>query len=583
MFLPELTQQDRTRQMTASFLGLNRNQRCAEGEFSQMRNLCSLDYPVLSVRPKRGIGNVFSDPQGLCARDALAVVDGSRLYYNGLAVAGVTLSTLGSMQPKTMVSMGAYLVIFPDKVYVNTQDLSDIGYLEQKNEAGGTVTFSLCTASGEGYASTPTVAAAPPDNAQNGALWIDTSAEKHALKQYSSTSSMWVPVATTYIKISANGIGQGFKAYDGVSVSGCTAQGTEDFNKTMVAYAVSDNYIVVVGLLEQTVSQQGGVSVARTVPELDFVCEANNRLWGCHYGLAGGKVVNEIYCSALGDFKNWNRFLGVSTDSFTASVGTDGPFTGAVNFLGSPIFFKENCYHKVYISGAGAHQIVSHNCPGVQKGSEKSLCIVGETLYYKGASAIYAFDGASPVSVSGALGTLGLRNAVAGALGSRYFAAMDDSKGNTLVYVYDTAKGLWHCEDGAKPMWFARRDEELYYIDRDSKALMAVAGSSGTLEGAVGWEFTTGVIGYEEADRQYLSRLQLRMQLPFGSQAELYIEYDSSGGWEALCGMTGMTARSFTVPVQPRRCDHFRLRMQGKGECRIFSLVKVLESGSERE
>ena len=74
---------------------------------------------------------------------------------------------------------------------------------------------------------------------------------------------------------------------------------------------------------------------------MDFVIESGNRLWGCRYGKAlNGETVNEIYASKLGDFRNWYCFAGISTDSYTASVGTDGAFTGAVTYMGRPIFFK---------------------------------------------------------------------------------------------------------------------------------------------------------------------------------------------------------------------------------------------------
>ena len=49
-------------------------------------------------------------------------------------------------------------------------------------------------------------------------------------------------------------------------------------------------------------------SIHRLVPDLDFVVENGNRLWGCRYD---GQV-NEIYASCLGDFTNWWRFDGVA-------------------------------------------------------------------------------------------------------------------------------------------------------------------------------------------------------------------------------------------------------------------------------
>ena len=104
-----------------------------------------------------------------------------------------------------------------------------------------------------------------------------------------------------------------------------------------------DDYIVVIGILDTTQTISNSITIERRMPSMDFVTESENRLWGCRYGTANnGEVVNEIYSSKLGDFKNWNCFMGLSTDSYVASCGTDGQFTGAITHLGYPLFFKEN-------------------------------------------------------------------------------------------------------------------------------------------------------------------------------------------------------------------------------------------------
>ena len=53
-------------------------------------------------------------------------------------------------------------------------------------------------------------------------------------------------------------------------------------------------------------------------------------------------------------------------------------------------------------------------CRGVQKGSEKSLRVVNETLYYKSRSDVCAYQGGFPTGVSAALGDVRYHGAVAG-------------------------------------------------------------------------------------------------------------------------------------------------------------------------
>lgn len=110
------------------------------------------------------------------------------------------------------------------------------------------------------------------------------------------------------------------------------------------------------------------------------------------YGIAdNGEVVNTIYACKFGDFKNWNSFPGISTDSYFVSVGSDGPFTGAVTLNGFPIFWKEGCLHKIYGDYPATFGVQTTACRGVQKGCDRSLAIVNEVLYYNGDKCGYAW------------------------------------------------------------------------------------------------------------------------------------------------------------------------------------------------
>ena len=66
-----------------------------------------------------------------------------------------------------------------------------------------------------------------------------------------------------------------------------------------------------------------------------------------------------------------------------------------------------------------------------------------------------------------------------------------------------------------------------------------------------------------------------------GTKVSLYIQYDSNPKWEHKGTMEGKTLRSFTLPVIPRRCDHFRIKIAGHGEVQILSISKTLEIGSD--
>ena len=583
MQFPTLTEQGQSREMISTFAGYDHNRSIAANAFYDMKNMSSDGYPLLQSRARRGVVRQMETPQGILAKDAMAWADGGKLYYNGAEIVGLTL-TEGEKQ---LVSMGAYLLIWPDKKYLNTKDLTDFGSLEASYESSGTVTYLLCGADGSPLSK---VSATKPEEPKGGEYWIDTTQTPHSLMMWSESSEMWIGVATVYTKIQAVGIGKPFQEGDGVEISGAAYGGDsdvvqaqfEELNGTKIIYAKDEDYIVVVGLIDLTYEQtEGTVTVKRAVPDMDYVCEAQNRIWGCKYGMVDGKAVNELYCCALGDFKNWNRFLGIATDAWAASVGSDGAWTGAANYLGYPTFFKENVIHRIAISSAGAHQMTETVGRGVQNGSGKSLCVVNEVLYYKAREGVCAYDGSFPSAVGEALGDVRYHNAVGGGCGGKYYLSMRDGANAWHMFCYDTAKGLWHREDDLHALCFTQMDGELYAIDAETKQLLALHGSQGTPETAVKWAAETGLIGYTTVEQKYVSRFNLRMLLPRGSRADMYIQYDSDGVWHHCGHMEGVGTKSFLLPVRPRRCDHFRLRIEGEGEVRVYSFAKILETGSD--
>lgn len=568
------------------FGGYNHNARIGEGEFYDEKNITSDQFPAIASRPMRG---TYTTPEysanGLISKDTLCYVDGSDFVINGYRF------DMGlSSGEKTLVSMGAYVIILPDKKWINTADTTndgdfENGDIEAKYESTGeSITFSVCNIDGDPYED---IVPSNTEPESTDRTWLDTSDTPHVLKKYASASGMWVTIPTTYVMISARGIGASFEKYDGVNISGITADGADHLNASAVIQKRDNDYIVVIGIIDETVTQSpenGSVKVERTMPEMDFVIESGNRLWGCRYGTAtNGKVVNEIYASKLGDFKNWNCFQGISTDSFVASVGTDGQFTGAITHGGYPVFFKEAHLHKVYGDYTGAYSVQSVPCRGVQRGSHKSMAIVNEILYYKSVSGVCAYDGSLPVDISGQLGVVTYYNAVGGGVGNKYYVSMSDAEigGAYNLFVYDVAKALWHKEDDTQADSFCASRNNLYYIDHKDGNIKTIFGGSNPDEDDVDWMLTTGVIGTDHPGKKYISRLNVRMELRPGSQARFYIEYDSSGVFEHVYTMTGTRLSSVAVPIRPHRCDHLRLKIDGFGDFKIFSITKTIEQGSD--
>lgn len=596
MKYPKLYTKQSSRQMVDTFKGYNHNLRIGDGEFFDMKNMTSDYYPVLSPRGQRGeyAYEKGSQYHGMIAKDALCYVKDGMFYINDYPVKDLELS----QDVKQLVSMGAYAIILPDKKWVNTtpgvdeEGKPEYAYGDIEACWSGSdykASFEMCRLDGTVYGEIPS-GEDEPENVENMQLWIDTSSTPHVLKQYSKVNETWVQIATTYIKISATGIGEAFNQYDAVTITGFPEnvdQLKELEGQTFPLWEVhhdpdnaANDYVVIIGLLDRKVTQEkSALKLERTMPDMDFVIESGNRLWGCYYGMKDGKVLNEIYCSKLGDFRNWSCYMGISTDSWTASVGSDGQFTGAITHLGYPLFFKENCLHKVYGNYPANFQIQTTACSGVQKDCEKSLAIVNTTLFYKGRSGVYAYDGSLPAEVSYALGNEVYSAAVGGAVGSKYYISMKDTQNRYNLFVFDVQKSMWHREDNLQVDAFCQCDGELFAIVNDKIITMLGSGKKDTAP--VEWMAETGDIGLSSPDTKYISRLTVRMSMEYGAEVRFFAQYDCEGGWEQLCTLTGEHLRSFSLPLRPRRCDHMRLRMEGSGTVKIYSITKTIEGGSE--
>jgi hypothetical protein len=158
----------------------------------------------------------------------------------------------------------------------------------------------------------------------------------------------------------------------------------------------------------------------------------------------------------------------------------------------------------------------------------------------------------------------------------------DDSTGKYALFVYDTAYGLWHKEDDTQVDAFCACRDEVYFIDHSDKRIYEMFGSGGNLDSRrLSWMAETGIMGTENPDKKYISKLNIRMSLAIGARVAFYIQYDSSNNWEFLFRTEGTSLRSFSMPIRPKRCDHLRLRIEGEGEGKIFSISKTIEQGSD--
>ncbi len=556
-----------------TFGGYRHGERVPFGEWREMKNMSSEHAPALSVRAPRGVFATPTAAAGLARYDTLLYVDGTDLVVNGAHI-DLSLTVDGGM--KQLIRMGAYVIVMPDKRYVNLADLTDCGAIEAHVTASE-VEITPCRADGTFYTRVTVSPAEPEKPAQGESVaWLDTSRSPRALLEYSAILNGWIELEKTYLRVRAANIGAPFSAGDGVRFSGLP-DGADGYY-TLV-HCERDALVIAARPIEgQTLDT---LTLAREMPEMDFVTEAGNRLWGCRYGIAAnGEPVNEIYASALGDFRNWHVFDGLASDAYVCGVGSDGAFTGAVTYLGTPVFFKERFLHRVAGSYPATYQVVSTPVHGVKRGSEESIALLGDALLYHGEDGVYLYDGSLPRLVSAPLGTRRFECAAAGALGDKYYISMrDKSDDGWNLFVFDAARSLWHREDDTRAKCFCEVRGELYFIDGTGR-ILTVKGRGTPVEERVPFLVESGVIGMDDPARRYLSRLHVRMSLGAGARVTISAQYDSCGEFCELFSTRSRAFRGYTAVLRPRRCDHLRLRIEGEGDVKIFAVTLFEEGGN---
>ena len=613
MVLANRTRITNSRSLVRAFGGLNETYACTEAEYSEGVNFSTRDFPALSTRKPRRKLRTLTGLNGMYHLNGLLTVCGRDLVYTSddRDADAVTCEDVVLDGKKTLTGLGTKILIFPDKIAFDTADgsISPLGALWQSE--GQSVKFAPCDASGKTYA-VDSCGKEEPEKPTDGQTFLKIEDEEHpwsstgTLEVYSTNSGNWTAVPLKYCRITAAGVEKLFAQWDTVTARGTAAKQAgmwEELDGDLVVYDVLENGLRVqaaakgdffYGTLVQgadsalwtsmdgretrSFSVSTPVGMERRVPELDFVTECDNRVWGC------SSKENVIYACKLGDPTNWFSYRGIAADSYAVTVGSDGAFTGAATCMGYALFFKENTLHKLYGSKPADFQLTSLRCRGVAKNAARSLCVLNETLYYLSPDGVMAWDGSIPVKVSGALDASRLahaQNAVGGALDGRYYLHVSrDGGGQARLLVYDTERGLWSEEDVCS--WdMASTGGQLYLWD--GQALWAADPdrepdwkSTDGVEKKIRFEVTTGDIGLDGAEDRYLSRLTLRLDAVCSSTVEVSVSYDG-GSWEPAADITAEKPHcSYDLSFAPRRHGTLRLRLKGTGQITLRSIAKTM-------
>lgn len=627
MYVAQMQPLNAGRQQLRAFGGLNETYGCSEAEYAAGKNFSSRDWPALSTRILRRKLRDAEGVNGMYHLDGILLIRGTTLEYRPDDPAETTVLLEGELEDgeKQMVGMGTKVLIWPDKKIYDTAKgtLTEMGASWSQGEK---ITFTPCDLDGVTY--TPgEVGDALPGNPTDGQIFLLYSDAENkygaasVLQKYSAAMKSWSTINLDYCKIEAEGIGEKFAQWDTAHLSGLA----EDIKKGIAEDLEGDKVITILeegaivvpitraeesghfyGTWTQTAeeaswksshgsetaqSEEGATALLeRQVPDLEYVTECDNRVWGCN------SEENVIYACKLGDPTNWYSYRGIASDSYAVTVGSDGAFTGAASCMGYVIFFKENTMHKIFGTKPADYQTTTLQCRGTAKGAAASLCVINETLYYLSRDGVMTWDGSLPGKISVNLGRDSMAScvkAVGGALDGRYYLYIRQAAGALArnaqtgrMLVYDSERGVWHEEDG-EALAMASTGRQLYFWDGggiwavDPSREMDWPEVEGTEE-KVSFDWQSGEIGQDMPEDKYLSRVSVRLDAEGKTEVTLAVKYDRED-WQEI-GHRNLSKKGGRVDLVfvPRRHDLFRLRITGTGQLTVRSIAMTTATAKGR-
>ncbi len=364
--------------------------------------------------------------------------------------------------------------------------------------------------------------------------------------------------------------GANFKVGDVVFVSGSSSA---ENNTSFIISQIEQNTIFAEAEIFTEISDSSFITIERRIPNFDFVCESNNRLWGC------SNSDNTIYASALGDPTNFFDYSGESTDSYAVAVGSEGEFTACCRHGDSVLFWKETKLHKMIGSYPAEYTLYSYDIEGVEAGSDRSLVVMNEVLYFKGVDGVYAFSGGTPQLISANFGDKRFNQARAGVDGNSYYISMRGEDGKDYLFVYETLTGIWVLEDNVSVRCFLRKTGDgLYMLTWNGEVYHCDAGET---EKDMEWHLQFAPL-YEtiEGHKSY-SRLVFRLEL--AQEGYVIVEVKTDGGvWREAGKVVGRREGLFPISLPINRCDKFEIRLRGKGKCKIHSIKREFYVGGDK-
>lgn len=314
----------------------------------------------------------------------------------------------------------------------------------------------------------------------------------------------------------------------------------------------------------------GSVKFTKGIPDMEHICTAGNRMWGCKG--------DEVFGSANGDCKTWKNYASGDGGSVALLAGDIGDFTACCEYGGNPMFFKENEMWRVSGYGASTYALSKVADYGIRKDSPLSACVVDSILFFASPVGICAYSGGVPAVISSELKKQ-FSEAICATDGKRYYVSVNEQDGRR-IYVYDIAVRGWSSEyapDAVSGM--VGNNHSVWCLTENGNKISVYGGYGDTIppETKAYIEFNDWYDG--SMARKSVGRVIIRAEVnPEYAPLIIYIQYDSDGEWHKIGELYRQNEKKGVSEFGfcPRRCSHYRIRLECKGEFALYAMERQI-------
>lgn len=606
------------------FGGINAALSADNGEVLSLLDMCSDNYPLLSTRPERWLAGTYTGDiiaaANVNGRDAYIRENTPGNYTFVYNLSEYDFSSNFNPQRGKIVGLGSYILLFPFGMYLDTRarsitQLTAADYAANLKEGGGfNRTVTITSSSGVSYTHTFSEGelfqvTGTLDGSLGNVAGIYEYSQGYARRigfkfgdmkskvvlsckfsdgTYAGESAAGNTIELQYDSTTEMNLYPNlFRPGDAVKISGCAT--VEANNKTAVIREVNGDKLVfyenTFTLPEgQTGYTEDSVTIERDIPELSIVFSHNNRLWG-----ANGR---SIYCSKAGDPFIWSDYESLADGCWWADSGCTDLYgiTGGFAYE-YPRFFSDEHIYTVYGNTPEDFSISCVEAKGTPIEEDESFATAGGVLFYLSDIGFMAYTGSYPQKIDTQLGNKRFINARAASDGRKYYVQCYEfdglTMGNRHFYVYDTLYGVWHEESAeAEIQGFfpgfnlcAAYGGEIWTLGKPNQRPVAPTGGyvSDTPTGKVVFaDFTM-----DSVNRKQLKDIIIRHDIGGELTVRLYIDDVLDDSFTKT--LTGAGKRTSVLPCVPKRCDHWRLELEGPGPWVVYSVAANYTEGSAKK